>query len=280
MGSDCCRQSAGRARLKSCWRRRPARDIFAGPDRERPESASPGRRCRRDPTREQSACAWFNPKRWRTFFAKRRTSSMTATTESTRPFAARSWRLTGLEPTRAAIEYGGMRLTNKSSLPVGDGHAVVMFPGLASDSACGRPVEGLLRRPWLCRARLGARVRRRPAERPRPLARRACRARRPDRLDQPLCHRSRRLESRRHLHAGSGETSGRPCQAGRHDRHAVRGLQPSDARRARLSGAQRPPAGTGCGDEQGAAHGTRCADDFDLQRQRRRSRLAGLHPAR
>ena len=67
---------------------------------------------------------------------------MTHASEFTRPFTAPSWLLTGLEPTRAAIEYAGMLFMNKSSLPAGDGHAVVLFPGLASDRHAVGPLKG------------------------------------------------------------------------------------------------------------------------------------------
>ncbi len=38
----------------------------------------------------------------------------------------------GLEPVRAAIEYAGMRRMDRAALPAGDGHPVLVFPGLAS----------------------------------------------------------------------------------------------------------------------------------------------------
>ena len=38
----------------------------------------------------------------------------------------------GLEPMRAAIEYAGMRWMNRAALPSGDGHPVIVFPGLAN----------------------------------------------------------------------------------------------------------------------------------------------------
>jgi len=48
------------------------------------------------------------------------------------------------EPLRAALEYANMRLTiNKSALPRGDGHAVVLFPGLASDRQAMAPLGKL-----------------------------------------------------------------------------------------------------------------------------------------
>lgn len=49
------------------------------------------------------------------------------TTDSSLPSFARL----GLEPMRAAIEYAGMRWMNRAALPSGDGHPVIVFPGLA-----------------------------------------------------------------------------------------------------------------------------------------------------
>lgn len=48
--------------------------------------------------------------------------------------------LLGLEPIRAAWEYARMRLMDPSGLPRGDGHAVVVFPGLASDRHATAPL--------------------------------------------------------------------------------------------------------------------------------------------
>jgi len=39
----------------------------------------------------------------------------------------------GLEPMRAVFEYARMQLMNTMSFPLGDGHPVVIFPGLASN---------------------------------------------------------------------------------------------------------------------------------------------------
>jgi len=49
------------------------------------------------------------------------------------PAGAPAWTLLGVEPLRAALEYAGMRVMNKAALPPGDGHPVVIFPGLAAD---------------------------------------------------------------------------------------------------------------------------------------------------
>lgn len=51
--------------------------------------------------------------------------------------------LLGLEPMRAAIEYIGARLMDRSALPSGDGHPVVLFPGLGADKACMAPLSDL-----------------------------------------------------------------------------------------------------------------------------------------
>jgi len=48
--------------------------------------------------------------------------------------------LLGLEPLRAALEYAGMRLMDASAHPKGDGHTVVVFPGLASDRHATAPL--------------------------------------------------------------------------------------------------------------------------------------------
>lgn len=56
---------------------------------------------------------------------------------------APSLALTSFEAARAAIEYAGMRLMDKSTLPQGDGHPVVLFPGLASDHRAIAPLKDL-----------------------------------------------------------------------------------------------------------------------------------------
>lgn len=61
------------------------------------------------------------------------------------PIRAPHWMLLGTEPVRAAIEYARMRSMNVGALPRGDGHSVVIFPGLAADH---RAIGPLLR---LCR---------------------------------------------------------------------------------------------------------------------------------
>jgi pimeloyl-ACP methyl ester carboxylesterase len=54
--------------------------------------------------------------------------------------------LLGLEPVRAALEYASMRLMDKSGLPEGDGHPVVVFPGLATDKTSIGPLKRFLSR--------------------------------------------------------------------------------------------------------------------------------------
>jgi pimeloyl-ACP methyl ester carboxylesterase len=58
-------------------------------------------------------------------------------------YSAPSLALLGLEPVRAAIEYVGARLMDRSSLPEGDGHPVLLFPGLAADKTALGPLKSL-----------------------------------------------------------------------------------------------------------------------------------------
>ena len=53
------------------------------------------------------------------------------------------WALLALEPVRACLELAGGLLSSKSDLPPGDGHPVVIFPGLAGDSLSTRPLRQL-----------------------------------------------------------------------------------------------------------------------------------------
>ncbi len=48
--------------------------------------------------------------------------------------------LLGLEPLRAVLEYARMRMAKPSDLPRGDGHTVIVFPGLASDKHATAPL--------------------------------------------------------------------------------------------------------------------------------------------
>jgi len=55
--------------------------------------------------------------------------------------AAPSWSLLGTEPLRALLEYARMRRMDKAALPRGDGHPVVIFPGLATDRRSMAPLK-------------------------------------------------------------------------------------------------------------------------------------------
>ncbi len=55
--------------------------------------------------------------------------------------AAPSWALLGMEPFRAAFEYASMRMMDQADLPEGDGHPVIIFPGLASDKRALVPLR-------------------------------------------------------------------------------------------------------------------------------------------
>ena len=57
------------------------------------------------------------------------------------PFGAPSLSLLGLEPLRAALEFASMRFMDHETLPVGDGHPVVIFPGLATDKISTGPLK-------------------------------------------------------------------------------------------------------------------------------------------
>ena len=50
-------------------------------------------------------------------------------------------RFLGLEPLRAALEFAGLQLMPERDFPPGDGHPVVVFPGLASDSHATVPLR-------------------------------------------------------------------------------------------------------------------------------------------
>lgn len=53
-----------------------------------------------------------------------------------------SWALLGIEPLRAAMEYASCRLMDRSGHPPGDGHPVIVFPGLAADAQSIAPLVG------------------------------------------------------------------------------------------------------------------------------------------
>ncbi|MCW5660430.1 MAG: alpha/beta fold hydrolase [Burkholderiaceae bacterium] len=61
------------------------------------------------------------------------------------PIRAPHWMLLGTEPVRAAVEYLRMRSMDIATLPRGDGHPVVVFPGLAANQASTAPLVGLCR---------------------------------------------------------------------------------------------------------------------------------------
>lgn len=51
-----------------------------------------------------------------------------------------SWTLLGIEPFRAAFEYASSRWMDHSRFEAGDGHPVVVFPGLATDAQTVSPL--------------------------------------------------------------------------------------------------------------------------------------------
>ncbi len=57
-----------------------------------------------------------------------------------------SWSLFGSEPVRAAIEYVGFHLMSTRELPGGDGHPVVIFPGLGADHHSIAPLKAFCAR--------------------------------------------------------------------------------------------------------------------------------------
>ncbi|WP_374563294.1 alpha/beta fold hydrolase [Ideonella sp.] len=70
-------------------------------------------------------------------------NSNTSTHADAAPGSAPSWLLLGAEPLRAVCELASAQFMNKSALPQGDGHPVVLFPGLASDARALGPLKGL-----------------------------------------------------------------------------------------------------------------------------------------
>jgi predicted alpha/beta hydrolase family esterase len=66
--------------------------------------------------------------------------AMTFTPDTTSAASAPPLVLLGLEPLRAALEYARMRMIDASRLARGDGHAVIVFPGLASDKHATGPL--------------------------------------------------------------------------------------------------------------------------------------------
>lgn len=70
---------------------------------------------------------------------------MTTTSTPAVPAPPPSVKLFGLEPIRAAFEYASMRRMNRQQLPRGDGHPIVVFPGLASDGKTMTALRDFLR---------------------------------------------------------------------------------------------------------------------------------------
>lgn len=54
--------------------------------------------------------------------------------------------LLALEPVRAALEFAGHQVMREATLPRGDGHAVVVFPGLATNGTIVRPLRSFCKR--------------------------------------------------------------------------------------------------------------------------------------
>ena len=65
------------------------------------------------------------------------------TSTSSLPISRPSLSLLGTEPWRAAMEFLAFKtqIQQKSSLPVGDGHPVIIFPGLAGDGSTVAPLR-------------------------------------------------------------------------------------------------------------------------------------------
>jgi pimeloyl-ACP methyl ester carboxylesterase len=66
---------------------------------------------------------------------------MTIPQVSPPPHVSPSLALLGMEPFRAAFEYAGMKMMDVDDLPEGDGHPVIIFPGLASDRRALLPLR-------------------------------------------------------------------------------------------------------------------------------------------
>ena len=62
------------------------------------------------------------------------------------PVGPPALKLTGTEPLRAIAEYASHLFTAHDGLPRGDGHTVIMFPGLASDAKAFGPLQRQCRR--------------------------------------------------------------------------------------------------------------------------------------
>ncbi|MDZ7864135.1 alpha/beta hydrolase [Acidovorax sp.] len=64
----------------------------------------------------------------------------------TSPLRPPSYALLALEPVRAAWEFAGHKVMREAHLPQGDRHAVVIFPGLATNGAVTRPLHAFCER--------------------------------------------------------------------------------------------------------------------------------------
>lgn len=65
---------------------------------------------------------------------------------STSPIRRPSYALLALEPVRAALEFAGHHVMGEAALPRGDRHAVVVFPGLATNATVVRPLHAFCER--------------------------------------------------------------------------------------------------------------------------------------
>ena len=81
-------------------------------------------------------------------------------------------RLFAFEGVRATLEYARMRLMDRAVWTRGDGHAVILFPGLAAGPATTGPLRQFCRDLGLRGPRLGPRPQHRPARRRVAVARR------------------------------------------------------------------------------------------------------------
>ena len=75
----------------------------------------------------------------------RRPASASAGVAAFAPLAP-AWSLFGMEPIRAALEYARMQMMDTTALPPGDGHPVVVFPGLAADRRSSAPLVSFCER--------------------------------------------------------------------------------------------------------------------------------------
>lgn len=57
------------------------------------------------------------------------------------PIERPSWALLGIEPWRAAFEFAAHRLAPTEKRPAGDGHPVILFPGLGTNGAAVAPLR-------------------------------------------------------------------------------------------------------------------------------------------